>query len=341
MEKVKVAVLGLGMGFAWAKAAVDLPQTELTMVFDPSYDRNDRIDKKFYMENNVRIANSEDELIQSDADVIVVASPDHFHAEQSIKALRAGKHVVCEKPLATTVDECRRIAEAVKESGRSFMTGQVCRYAPGFKLAKYLLTEGRIGELVCLESEYAHDYTHCPGWENWRKDPEVRRQGFLGGGCHALDLVRWLAGDPIEVFAYMNHKFLPDWPTNDTGIAVAKFENDVIGRIFVSIGVKRPYTMRTVIYGTKGTIICSNTCEFVELCESGVTAVSGKQDFAKIPVMEKSHNVQEELKDFVNHLLEGKKFPTDEFEGMKTVAFAEAAIRSAASGKPEKIQIFA
>ena len=125
MEKVKVAVLGLGMGLAWAKAAVDLPQTELTMVFDPSYDRNDRIDKKFYMENNVRIASSEDELIQSDADVIVVASPDHFHAEQSIKALRAGKHVVCEKPLATTVDECYRIAEAVKESGRSFMTGQV------------------------------------------------------------------------------------------------------------------------------------------------------------------------------------------------------------------------
>lgn len=337
MKKMKVAVLGLGMGDAWARAAIELPQTCLSMVYDPAFNENPRIERDYYLEKQIPLATSEDELIASDADIIVVATPDHLHAVQSIKALKAGKHVICEKPLAPTVVECREIAAAVKASGRSFMTGQVCRYAPGFKLAKQLLDSGRIGELTVVESEYAHDYSICPGWDNWRCSSEIRRQGFLGGGCHALDLVRWLAGNPIEVFAYMNQKYLPSWPTPDTGEAVAKFPNNVIGKVFVSIGVKRPYTMRTVIYGTAGTIVCDNTSDTIQICEAAVTDSAGKNAFSSIPVKVQSHNVKDELNEFANYLRDGKKFPTDENEGMFTVAFAEAAIRSAASGLPEKI----
>ena len=337
-KEFKVAVLGLGMGEAWAKAAYDLPNTELALVYDPAFGVYDRVQTQYYLERNIPLAKSEEEVYASDVDIIIVATPDHLHAEQSVRALMAGKHVACEKPLAPTVEECKKIARAVKESGKYFMTGQVCRYAPGFQTAKMLLDAGRIGELVTVESEYAHDYSVCPGWENWRCSKEIGRQGFLGGGCHALDLLRWLAGDPEEVFAYMNHKFLPDWPNNDSGFAVAKFPNNVIGKIFVSIGVKRPYTMRTVLHGTKGTIVCDNGRGFIELCEADVVAVTDNMKFSQIPVAVRSHNVQDELRDFVAHIAENKKFVTDEYQGMYTVAFAEAAIKSAETGKPEKIQ---
>ena len=196
---------------------------------------------------------------------------------------------------------------------------------------------GRIGRLVYLESEYAHDYEFAKGYREWRKDPAIQRQGFLGGGCHALDLTRWLAGDPTEVFCYMNHIFMPDWPTPDTGVAIAKFPNEVLGRIFVSIGVKRPYTMRTVIYGTEGTIICDNTSDHIQISEKALRDSTGTMAFTNIPVAIANHNVTSELKDFVASLEAGVPCATDVYQGTRTVAFAEAAIRSAQSGRPEAV----
>ena len=339
MEKktLKVAVIGLRMGDSWARAAWDLPNTELRIVYDKFFHENQGIPRSFYLDNKIPIAEKEEEIYRSDADIVVVASPDHFHAEQSIAALKAGKNVACEKPLAPTVAECRKIASAVRESGKMFMTGQVCRYAPGFRLAKQLIESGRIGEIASLECEYAHDYTKRPGFQDWRKNPAVGREGFLGGGCHALDLSRWLAGDPEEVFCYMNKKHLPDWPKPDTGIAVAKFPNGVIGRIFVSVGVKRPYTMRTVINGTRGTIICDNTSDFLQISEESVYDTAKKLAFQQIPVLVSSHNVRSELEEFASCILAGKECPTNVIQGLKTVAFSEAAVESNRTGLPVKV----
>ena len=336
-KKLKVAVIGLKMGDAWARAACDLPATELTIVYDKYFKENEAIGRDFYLDRRIHIAEQEEEIYQSEAEIVVVASPDHFHASQCISALKAEKHVACEKPLAPTVAECREIVYAVRESGKKFMTGQVCRYAPAFKLAKKLIEDGRIGEITSLECEYAHDYTKFPGFQDWRKDPAVGREGFLGGGCHALDLSRWLAGDPEEVFCYMNKKHLPDWPKPDTGIAVAKFPNGVIGRVFVSIGVKRPYTMRTVINGTRGTIICDNTSDFLQISEESIYDTARKLAFQQIPVLVSSHNVRSELAEFASDILSGEECRTNEIQGLKTVAFAEAAIESNRTGRPVRV----
>ena len=176
MKTYKVAVMGLGMGGDWAKAAVDLPNTELCMIYDPAYGQYSRIDTAYYNARNIPLAKTEEDIYNSDADIVVVASPDHLHADQSVKALMAGKHVACEKPLAPTLDDCRKIIAAVRQSGKKFMTGQVCRYAPCFKLMKQLINDGRIGEIVALEGSYAHDYLDAPGWEDWRKRKEIRRR---------------------------------------------------------------------------------------------------------------------------------------------------------------------
>jgi predicted dehydrogenase len=208
-------------------------------------------------------------LKREDLDAITIATPDQIHREIAVAAMAAGKHVLCEKPLALTVEDCKAMVAASKEYGKKLMVGQICRLAPSFVLAKELVDRGEIGEIFFMESEYAHDYAKKVG-PNWRFDPKSPRHPVTGGACHAMDLMRWIVGDPTEVFAYANKKMLAACPTDDCVIAVMKFPNEVIGKMFTSIGCKRRYTMRTCIYGSKGTIIVDNTSADLSLFKSEI-----------------------------------------------------------------------
>lgn len=193
-----------------------------------------------------------------------------------------------------------------------------------------------------METEYAHDYSKID--LPWRLDP--LRHGFLGGGCHAVDLARWIAGDPTEVFAYANHKMLPNYPTDDCTVAVMKFPNGVIGKVFVSTGCKRNYTMRSVFYGTKGTIITDNTSNHMTVFKDGVG--NGETLFADLPqshaipieypVIVNNHNAAGELDEFVDCIVNDKPIRTTAVEGAKTVKASLAAVESSKTGMPVKIE---
>lgn len=268
-------------------------------------------------------------------DAVVVCIPDQLHLEVTEAFLRAGKDVLCEKPMALTMEECEQMMRTEKETGRKLMIGQVCRCTPAFALTKKLIDEDAIGELFFVESEYAHDYSVARGANDWRVTPE--RHGIIGGGCHAVDLLRWIAGDPTEVFAYANHKCLTDWPVDDCTIAVLQFPNNVAGKVFTSIGCKRDYTMRSVFYGTKGTIICDNTSPTIKLYQvSDIPREDGKRAYTipqDIPVEINSHNITLEIDQFVDALASGSSLPVTSAEGAKTVAVCRAIVEAARDHK--------
>ncbi|MCM8770094.1 MAG: Gfo/Idh/MocA family oxidoreductase, partial [Candidatus Omnitrophica bacterium] len=277
----------------------------------------------------IKTYNSYEELLEDkEIDFVYIPLPNHLHLEWIEKSAKKGKHILCEKPLALTLEDCQAIVTAAKKSQGKFMIGQVCRFAPAFSLTKNLIESGEIGELFFVESEYAHDYRVAPGVGHWRKDPARPREPFIGGGCHAVDLLRWIAGDPLEVFAYANHKCLPDWPVNDALIAIYKFPNEVMGKVFCSIGCVRPYTMRSVFYGTKGTIISDNTSSFIQICSTKYFPTKGEYAFASVPVKTASHNVEQEVAYFVDCILNEKQVEMDAIEGSKTVAACLAAVIS-------------
>jgi predicted dehydrogenase len=342
MKKYRFGVLGLSMGSMWVEGIMRNPAAELAAVYDPNMEHSNALmaRRKITLPSPEVVKSSENEFFKTDMDVVVVATPDHLHVPQSVRAMRRGCHVICEKPMAPTVADCKKIIEAAKKTRRWFMTGQVGRYTPGFRAAKQLIGEGTIGNIVFIESEYYHNYANAGGVGNWRSDPKIRREGFIGGGCHALDLLRWLAGNPLEVHCYMNHKYLPTWPTNDTGVAIFKMPNNVIGKVFVSIGVKAGYSMRTVIHGTEGSIICDNTSNSLTLFNAKYqkTGIPGMGRDWKVPVTVNNHNVAAEVDEFVKCLQSGKRPPTDEYEGANTVAFGEAALTSARTGRPVKVK---
>ena len=174
------------------------------------------------------------------------------------------------------------------------------------------------------------------------------REPIIGGACHAIDLLRWIAGDPIETTAYSNHKMLTTWPVNDTTVAIMKFPNDVIGKVFTSIGCKRDYTMRTVIYGTKGTIIVNNTDPhltlYLEKIEGAPFAAGQLGDIKEkvishhIEVAVNNHNLGAEHKHMIDAVANGKKLITTGREGARTVAVCRAVVESAKIGAPVKIK---
>ncbi|MCM8816433.1 MAG: Gfo/Idh/MocA family oxidoreductase [Candidatus Omnitrophica bacterium] len=330
---MKAGVIGLGMGMAHLKGYLE-NGIEVAGICDTDRVLLENIQKKF----GIPFATFDyrDLVGVQDIDIISVASPDYYHREQCVDGLMAGKNVLCEKPLALNLEDCIEIIKAVRKSGKKFMIGQVCRFAPGFVLTKQIIDSGEIGELFFVESEYAHDYRVAEGVGKWRKDP--RRKPFIGGGCHAVDLLRWIVGDPIEVFAYSNHKCLVDWPVDDATIAIYRFENGVMGKVFCSIGCIRPYTMRSVFYGTKGTIISDNTSDHILLCSTRYFKEKSSYNFAKIPVEIAHHNVAAEIKYFIRRIENNEAVEMNETEGAKTVATCLAAVISSQENRKVDIR---
>ena len=329
-KKVRFAVVGLaGLGRRHINGILDNSDVaELTYLCD----NNEEVAKRFSDEFGVPYYLDFYEMLKVGGfDCVILVTPDQIHREHAVAACEAGYHVLCEKPLAQSMADCRAMAEAAEKSGVKFMTGQVARQSPGFIKARELVKSGVIGDLFFVESEYAHDYQYLKPL--WRKDPINLRYSIVGGGCHAIDLLRWIAGDPEKVMALANRKVLTDWPVDDCTIAIMQFPNNVVGKVFCGIGVKRDYTMRTCLYGTKGTIICDNRFPEITLYRHAVTD-NGKHLYPadKIAVEVKDHNVGEEIREMVNAILNGTSFECDVYEGSATVAVGLAAVESAANG---------
>jgi predicted dehydrogenase len=135
---------------------------------------------------------------RTDIDAIVVSTPPLLHAEMTIAALRAGKHVLCEKPLARDPAECQAMVRAAEESGRVLATGFNYRFYPSFQQARTWLDAGRIGELSHIRSYGGYSATgHNQAWVH---DADVVGGGAMHDiGIHLLDLTRWYLGEVTQV----------------------------------------------------------------------------------------------------------------------------------------------
>ncbi len=328
----RVGVIGLGIG---KHHAMGVQQTQGAMLYALCDTDEDRLHKVAAELGVDKVTTDYMELVNDPAiDALVVASPDPDHKEMIIAALEANKHVLAEKPLALTRKDCAVIMQAAEKSKGKLMVGQVARFTPSFIQAKQIIDSGAIGELTFVESEYAHDYSAIYAKGSWRTHP--LRNGVVGGGCHAVDLLRWIAGDPSEVMAYGVHKTFADvTPYDDTHVAIMKFPSGVIGKVFISISCKRDYTMRSVFYGTKGTIIVDNTSPTMTVFKQDVFGDKDRHDMPiTVPVKINNHNMAAEFKEFYEIARNSKEVEITGSEGANTIAVCQAIIDSAQSGKP-------
>ena len=326
-NKLRVANIGMKFGMSHVEGAMGYG-AEIAAICDCDEENLRFAGERYNIPQEKWVADYRDIVNNKEIDVVTVAVPDQQHREMSCELLRSGKHVLCEKPLALTREDLVEIIKAEDESGKKFMVGQICRFTPAFEKAKELIDSGVVGELYFVESEYAHDYMKLV--DTWRADP--LRHGVIGGGCHAVDLLRWLAGDPVEVFAYGTHRLLPAVSYDDATVAIMKFNENLMGKVFVSTGCKRDYTMRTVIYGTKGTIICDNTSPTITLFTTDDEGVTREAEIIDITV--NNHNALKEFEVFADAIINDKPVVTDAREGAKTVEVCLSIVNSSKTGKP-------
>lgn len=338
MEKVNIAIIGGGaFSHTHIEGALASHNVNLVCVCEKDEEKAQALREQY----KIKVINDMEEIFADPTIAgVTLPLPDQVHCEVSVKAMRAGKHVLCEKPMSLKLDECKEMIKVSKETGKFLMVGQICRFTPAFVRTKELIEAGEIGELFFAESEYAHDYSKLGA--SWRFDPKSPRHGLIGGGCHAVDLLRWLCGNPIQVFGYSNRKVLKDWPTDDAVIAVMDMPNDVKAKIFCSIGCKRRYTMRTVLYGTQGTIICDNASNSISIFKNSINndgvedylAKPSKEIEIKLPIAVSDHNFAAEVTDFANCILTNTAPKLSGAEGASTVSVCTAIIESCEKNVP-------
>ena len=140
-------------------------------------------------------------VARSDVDLIDISTPGHTHAEMAIAAAQAGKHVFCEKPLATSLADARQMLAAVRESGVKHMVNFNYRRCPAVALAKQMIEAGELGEIRHYRATYLQDWLVDPEFPmNWRMRKETAGSGAHGDlGAHAVDLAHYLVGGISEI----------------------------------------------------------------------------------------------------------------------------------------------
>lgn len=256
MKKIRIGLIGAGwMGSHHGRTIAAHARAELAAVCDVNADNLARLRKD--TGKDFAVFSDHKALLASDVDAVVVVSPNALHAAMCLDAAKAGKHIFCEKPMALSPEDCRRVRDAVTAAGVKYLIGYHRRLNPLYQHAKGLLDEGKLGNPFMIESDYIH---HVPGdWDIWSWLGKERVAGslFHAGSGHNVDLLRFFGGEIVEV-SCMRGIYLPraqQVETEDTAMAIFRFASGALGKVHFCIGPITPFQFNFRLYGTKGTVL--------------------------------------------------------------------------------------
>ena len=196
IDKVKLGIAGCGFAGTQTMYAPILRLLEkgrVTALMDPDQGALD------FMTQNYGEFDCYDDygefLAKADIDAVLVASPVFLHEEQVVQAAQAGKHILCEKPMAPTIEACDRMRQAARTHNVTLMIGFVKRFDKSLQLARDLLQAGRLGKLFHIRAEVSWCHDLSPLGFNWRQSLRALGGIFQDNASHIVDLCRWWAGE--------------------------------------------------------------------------------------------------------------------------------------------------
>jgi len=260
MKKLGVALIGCGgIGRIHAQSIRDSRYTIPKVSCDIVREKARQIQVEYGFETYT--TDYEEVAKRDDVDVVIVAIPPRYHAEVSIKLLESGKHVLCEKPIATNLKDAWEMITKAQKSGVKLCIDYQNRYLPSYSKLKEIISSGILGEIIQIRARVAYSILHTikptDSMLRWLFNPGISGGGVLMDiGTHWTDLVRWLVNkDYVGIYALIGH-FNPNIPNTieDTATILARMTDDIQAIIDVSwatIGSKWPIE----VYGDKGTAI--------------------------------------------------------------------------------------
>jgi UDP-N-acetylglucosamine 3-dehydrogenase len=328
LNELRVAVIGLGFGRRHIRAYQAVPGVKVVAIAARNAEGREQAAREYGIPTTY--ADHVQLLSDGGIDLVSICTPDRLHARQALDALQAGVHVLCEKPIATSLEEAASLVRTVRETGLVFAAGHNYRFFPQFARLKALVDEGAVGDLLLGESSYVQDLygMETLGPDYWRfADPQ---DFYLGGAIHNVDLLRWTLGEVREVHAYSNHG-MPFYPLDDTYVSHFTFENGRIGRLLLVLGarLKEKFRFDLNVYGREGALRAT-------MGRSEVVQDSDRLDGGApvaLPVQE-ADSLALEIVHVVECVRTGRQPLVDVVEGARAVAVCLAAIRSAREGRP-------
>lgn len=200
----------------------------------------------------------QDLLKDKSVDAVVIATPHNAHTNIVEAAAQAGKHILLEKPMATTIEECNHIVRCANEAGIKLMLGHIGHFIPALRIGKELIASGEMGDVVYGVTTKSKKWMN-PDRREWHLDRSRGGGMWMTIGVHCIDQLTWLVGAPVErVSAQLQTRF-HNQQADDTGIAFLRFANGTTGTA-VAIGfVSGVFTFLTELTCTKGMLRIDNS----------------------------------------------------------------------------------
>jgi UDP-N-acetylglucosamine 3-dehydrogenase len=314
MKKLGVAVIGTGFwGRNHARVYKELKETELLAVCDIDAERAKTVAKQFDV---TPYASTEKMLKREDIEAVSICTWSTNLAKEALKALKAGKHVLVEKPMAVNVKQAEKLLEIADREGLHIMVGFLMRFIPGLQHIKKAIEAKTLGEIVCATAKRVSQWPERIGDVGVVKDTAI----------HDIDIVRYLFNeDPIAVYAKagcMMHKKFEDYAQ-----IMLTFEGGKSA--FIESNWLTPYKTRTlVVTGSEGIMK-------LDYITQELTIEDVKETVQ--PRYQWQEPLKLELQHFANCILKKEKPLITGIDGLKALKIAEAALKSSATSKVVKL----
>ncbi len=301
MGKVRFAIVGCGViSEMHFKGIEETEEAELVAVCDYDREVTDKVSKKYHVPGYY---NLEDLLKEDDIDVVSICTPSSLHAEQTILAAKARKHVLVEKPMAIHLKEIDRMIEACEENNVQLATVFPRRMSPQVQYVRDVIQEGRLGKLS-LCSAYAKIYRSQEYYDSagWRGTWEFDGGGaMMNQGIHTVDLLQWLTG-PVSSLYGKARTVLRNIEVEDTVTALLNFDSGAMGVIEITTTATLNQPQRIEIHGERGSIILKGD-------DITTFKIDGEDvelpQFEPFKVLPDGHEVQ--IRDMAKAIQEGRK----------------------------------
>lgn len=347
--KIEVAVIGCGSiaEFRHAPEYQANPDAEIIAFCDPAPGRAVRLTQMF---GGRAFMNYEEVLALPGLDAVSVCTSNATHAEVTVNALRAGKHVLCEKPMATTLSEARQMIREAQRAGRNLMPGHNQRFAPAHTKARELIRSGQLGRVLSFRTAFGHGgpegWSADKGAGTWFFRKSAAALGALGDlGVHKADLVRFLLGDEIdEVYAVattMHKTYESGAPIDveDNALCILKMRSGAAGTMAASWTYYGAEDNSTVLHCEKGILKVYASPEKPLLLERPGGAA---EEFEAGAIQTNAGQTASGVIDaFVGSIVRGAPPPVTGEDGYEALSVALACGLSARTGDAARVRHYA
>jgi predicted dehydrogenase len=337
MKRVNVATLSFGHfhAYSYTRAVKELPGANLVAVADEDPGRakeaGQRYNVDYYLDYH-------DVLRRDDVDAVVVTSENTKHAKMAIDAAEAGKHILCEKPMATTLADADNMMRAAQTAGRTFQMCFVMRYHAASRLIKDVLDKGQIGKIVAITG------TNHLKWLEQIQTGFFARPELSGGGSvmdhtvHLSDMMRWYTkSEARRVYTTIGKNIHTEIPVEDNALTMIDFRNGAVGTIDGSWSRSAPWymwgDMTLEIIGTEGLLLLDAFRQVVYVTQADPPNNRLEWNYWGCDAD------KEMVRSFVDCILEGKKPTAGAFDGRQGTEITAACYESAKRGAPVNLPL--